>query len=66
MKNIKMAETATRYGMTMAGLESLLVELGWIVDGKLMPEAYRPGYLTEDREIGPRGVGFLDGYLGRF
>ena len=61
MKNIKMAETAARYGMTAAAFERLLGELGWMVDGQILPAAYSQGYLTKEREVTPRGDGFLYG-----
>lgn len=60
-----MAETAARYGMTMAGLESLLVELGWIVDGRWLPVPVENRFVTENREVTQRGLSYLDGYLWR-
>ena len=56
-----MAETAARYGMTAIALEGLLFELGWMIDGQVQETAVRDGFLTREREITPRGDGFIFG-----
>lgn len=65
MKNIKMAEAAARYGMTMSGLEELLVELGWMAGGQWLPGPFERALVTVEREVTQRGLGYLDGYLWR-
>ena len=65
MRNIKITETAARYGLSARAFELLLVEKGWLLDGQVAEIAVLKGYLTKERELGPRGQGFLDGYLGR-
>lgn len=60
-----MAEAAARYGMTARAFERLLERVGWMKDGRMVESAVSRGYLTEDLKIGPRGLGFLDGYLER-
>jgi hypothetical protein len=55
MKTDIWAEVAKRYGMTPAGLERLLVELGWMVEGAVSTKYVQDGRLT------PLAEGFLDG-----
>jgi hypothetical protein len=57
METDKWAETAKRYGMTPAGLERLLVELGWMVEGTVSTKYVQDGRLT------PLAEGFLDGFF---
>jgi hypothetical protein len=57
MENNKWVETAARYGMRPAAFERLLVELGWIVDGRLRTEYVQDGQLTALAE------GFLNGFF---
>ena len=57
--NIKMAEIAARYGMTAMSAERLMVKIGWIVDGCLSKTPIQRGYVTPDREVTPRGQGYL-------
>lgn len=57
MEKNKWAETAARYGMRPAAFERLLVELCWMVDGRLGAEYVQDGCLT------PMAEGFLDGYF---
>jgi hypothetical protein len=57
--NIKLAEIAARYGMTQMAVERLLVKIGWMVDGCLCKAPIQRGYVTPDREVTPRGQGYL-------
>lgn len=57
MKNIKMAETAARYG-TARAFEKLLERVGWMKDGCLLKKPVEQGYMVGDH-ITPFGQGYL-------
>lgn len=59
---VKLSDLGARYGMTPAAFERLLVEVGWMKDGELRGAA--AVYVT-DGAVTARGLGVLDGYLGR-
>lgn len=65
MTKLKLADAPARYGMRAASFERLLVKVGWMTDRVVSEGAVSEGYLTEEGELTPQGVGFLDGYSRR-
>ena len=63
MKYRKLADAAARYGMTARAFELLLVEIGWMVDGRVCEDPVAKSYLTPEGEITDRGDGLLTGLL---
>lgn len=59
MENLKLTETATRYGMTAASFERLLSKVGWVHEGQVAEIAVLRGFITKNREITILGQGYL-------
>lgn len=60
MKNLTMTEARARFGMTAAAFERLLILAGWMVDGVFTERPFTRGYLTKDRRVTLKGLGYLD------
>lgn len=59
MKNLKLTETAARYGMTACAIEKLLSKVGWMHEGQVAEIAVLRGFMTKNREITILGQGYL-------
>jgi len=61
MTNINLTKARKDLQMSAGRFEKVLSQIGWLKNGEAQPAAQH--YLTEQRELTPRGQGFLHGYL---